>query len=138
METPQIDSSRIAEVSRGLERSEVERREKVFSVSDLASRTAGRSPSSTSSIDVHKNTVTAFIGPSGCGKSTFIRCFNRMNDLIPGAKVTGTVLYHGQDLYARTWIRSRSGAGSGWSSRSRTRSRSRSTTTSPSGRASSG
>jgi phosphate transport system ATP-binding protein len=45
--------------------------------------------------------VTAFIGPSGCGKSTFIRCFNRMNDLIPGAKVEGTVLYHGEDLYGR-------------------------------------
>ena len=45
--------------------------------------------------------MTAFIGPSGCGKSTFIRCFNRMNDLIPGAKVEGTVLYHGADLYAR-------------------------------------
>ena len=52
-------------------------------------------------LDVHENTVTAFIGPSGCGKSTFIRCFNRMNDLIPGAKVDGTVLYHGADLYGR-------------------------------------
>ena len=40
-------------------------------------------------LDVHKNAVTAFIGPSGCGKSTFIRCLNRMNDLIPGAKVDG-------------------------------------------------
>jgi phosphate transport system ATP-binding protein len=45
--------------------------------------------------------VTAFIGPSGCGKSTFIRCFDRMNDLIPGARVQGQCLYHGQDLYAR-------------------------------------
>ena len=53
------------------------------------------------SLDVHKNTVTAFIGPSGCGKSTFIRCFNRMNDLIIGADVSGTVQYHGKDLYAR-------------------------------------
>ena len=50
-------------------------------------------------LSVHKNAVTAFIGPSGCGKSTFIRCFNRMNDLIPGAVVEGKVLYHGQDLY---------------------------------------
>ena len=53
------------------------------------------------SLDVFRNTVTAFIGPSGCGKSTFIRCFNRMNDLIPGARVEGSVLYHGVDLYAR-------------------------------------
>ena len=41
-------------------------------------------------LDVRKNHVTAFIGPSGCGKSTFIRCFNRMNDLIPSARVEGT------------------------------------------------
>ncbi len=45
--------------------------------------------------------MTAFIGPSGCGKSTFIRCFNRMNDLIPGAVVEGTIDYHGVDLYGR-------------------------------------
>jgi phosphate transport system ATP-binding protein len=51
------------------------------------------------SLDIFKNYVTAFIGPSGCGKSTFIRCFDRMNDLIVGARVEGTILYHGQDLY---------------------------------------
>jgi phosphate transport system ATP-binding protein len=45
--------------------------------------------------------VTAIIGPSGCGKSTFIRVFNHMNDLIPGAQVHGKVLYHGEDLYGR-------------------------------------
>jgi len=44
--------------------------------------------------------ITALIGPSGCGKSTFLRCLNRMNDLIPSAKVDGEVIYHGQDLYA--------------------------------------
>ncbi|MBI5158452.1 MAG: phosphate ABC transporter ATP-binding protein, partial [Acidimicrobiia bacterium] len=43
--------------------------------------------------------ITALIGPSGCGKSTFLRCLNRMNDLIPGARVGGSVLYHGLDLY---------------------------------------
>jgi phosphate transport system ATP-binding protein len=52
------------------------------------------------SLEIYKNHVTAFIGPSGCGKSTFIRCFNRMNDLIPTARVAGTILYHGLDLYA--------------------------------------
>jgi phosphate transport system ATP-binding protein len=52
------------------------------------------------SFDVGKNEITALIGPSGCGKSTLIRCLNRMNDLIPAAKVEGKVLYHGQDLYA--------------------------------------
>ncbi|HVL84532.1 MAG TPA: phosphate ABC transporter ATP-binding protein PstB [Pseudonocardia sp.] len=47
------------------------------------------------------NEITALIGPSGCGKSTVIRCLNRMNDLIPSARVTGAVTYHGQDIYAR-------------------------------------
>jgi phosphate transport system ATP-binding protein len=50
-------------------------------------------------LDVGKNEITAFIGPSGCGKSTLIRCFNRMNDLIPGARVEGKIEYHNQDLY---------------------------------------
>lgn len=50
-------------------------------------------------MDIPRNRITALIGPSGCGKSTFIRCFNRMNDLIDGAAVTGEVLYEGVDLY---------------------------------------
>jgi len=97
-----IDSARIAQASRGaLDRADIERREKVFSVLDLAVSYSGKTALQDVSLDVHRNTVTAFIGPSGCGKSTFIRCFNRMNDLIPGAKVEGSVLYHGEDLYAR-------------------------------------
>jgi phosphate transport system ATP-binding protein len=51
-------------------------------------------------MDVHAKEITAIIGPSGCGKSTFLRCLNRMNDFIPGAKVGGSILYHGEDLYA--------------------------------------
>ena len=51
------------------------------------------------SIDIPVNRITAFIGPSGCGKSTFLRSFNRMNDLIPAAEVTGEVLFHGENLY---------------------------------------
>src|SRR5688500_3535866 len=43
------------------------------------------------------NEITAMIGPSGCGKSTVLRCLNRMNDLIPDARVTGRIAYHGQD-----------------------------------------
>jgi phosphate transport system ATP-binding protein len=50
-------------------------------------------------LDVPAHRITAIIGPSGCGKSTLIRTFNRMNDLIPGASLSGKVLYHGQDLY---------------------------------------
>ncbi len=49
---------------------------------------------------IYQHEITALIGPSGCGKSTLIRCLNRMNDLIPAAKVSGRVVYHGQDLYA--------------------------------------
>lgn len=52
------------------------------------------------SVDIAANKVTAFIGPSGCGKSTFLRCFNRMNDLIDDTRVEGTVLLDGQDIYA--------------------------------------
>jgi phosphate transport system ATP-binding protein len=50
-------------------------------------------------LEINRQEITAFIGPSGCGKSTLIRCLNRMNDLIPGARVEGRVTYHGQDLY---------------------------------------
>src|SRR3954453_15186629 len=45
------------------------------------------------SMDIEKNSVTALIGPSGCGKSTFLRSINRMNDLIPGARATGEIMY---------------------------------------------
>jgi phosphate transport system ATP-binding protein len=51
------------------------------------------------SLTVPKNQITALIGPSGCGKTTFLRCLNRMNDLIPSARVEGKVLYHGIDVY---------------------------------------
>jgi len=52
------------------------------------------------SIEMKANEVTAFIGPSGCGKSTFLRTLNRMNDIIPGARVDGSVKIDGRDLYA--------------------------------------
>ena len=51
-------------------------------------------------IEVLPQKVTALIGPSGCGKSTFLRCLNRMNDSIPGTRVTGTILLDGEDIYA--------------------------------------
>jgi phosphate transport system ATP-binding protein len=52
------------------------------------------------SLDIRRNEITALIGPSGCGKSTFLRCLNRMNDLIPGTRVGGRLEFHGEDLYA--------------------------------------
>ena len=51
-------------------------------------------------IEIEQNSITALIGPSGCGKSTFLKTLNRMNDLIPGVKITGTVNYNGIDVYA--------------------------------------
>lgn len=52
------------------------------------------------SIDIAPKKITAFIGPSGCGKSTFLRCLNRMNDLIENTKVEGKILFFGEDLYS--------------------------------------
>src|SRR5262249_5638859 len=52
-------------------------------------------------LDIPRNQITAFIGPSGCGKTTVLRCLNRMNDLIPEARVTGTITFHGIDLYGK-------------------------------------
>ncbi|WP_390405912.1 phosphate ABC transporter ATP-binding protein PstB [Lacticaseibacillus jixiensis] len=51
-------------------------------------------------LDFNRNEITALIGPSGCGKSTYLRCLNRMNDLIPGVKITGDIRLQGQDIYA--------------------------------------
>ena len=69
-------------------------------MNDLAVAYSGNVAIRDVSLDVFKNAVTAFIGPSGCGKSTLIRCFNRMNDLVPSATIEGQVLYHAKDLYA--------------------------------------
>ena len=52
-------------------------------------------------IEIHEKSITAFIGPSGCGKSTFLKTLNRMNDLIPGVKITGDIRYEGTDIFSR-------------------------------------
>jgi phosphate transport system ATP-binding protein len=71
----------------------------VFDVKDLAVYYGSFRAVREVNIPVRKNDITAFIGPSGCGKTTVLRCLNRMNDLIPTARVEGTLLYHGMDLY---------------------------------------
>ena len=71
----------------------------VFDVQGLTVRYDGRAALQDVSFSIQGKQVTAIIGPSGCGKSTFIRCLNRMNDVVPGAKIEGTILYNGQDLY---------------------------------------
>lgn len=53
-------------------------------------------------LDFDDNSITALIGPSGCGKSTYLRCLNRMNDLIPGTSITGSFKFHDEDIYAPT------------------------------------
>ncbi len=97
--SPGIDSRRIGELAG--DASDVRSREAVFRIEDLSVTYSGALALSGVTLNVHKNAVTAFIGPSGCGKSTFIRCLNRMNDVISGARVEGSVLYHGRDLYGR-------------------------------------
>jgi phosphate transport system ATP-binding protein len=96
MTTPSIDSSKLGALATSPDGRGAET---VFAVDDLSVSYSGNVALEGVTMEIRKNFVTAFIGPSGCGKSTFIRCFNRMNDLVPGAVVGGQVLYHGRDLY---------------------------------------
>jgi phosphate transport system ATP-binding protein len=75
-----------------------ERLERIFGIEHLDALYSGKPAIKGVTMDVYKNLVTAIIGPSGCGKSTYIRCLNRMNDLIPGFSLNGTIRYHGQDI----------------------------------------
>src|SRR6478609_5440278 len=76
-----------------------ERLERIFDIQGLDAIYGSKPALKGVTMEVYENLVTAVIGPSGCGKSTFIRCLNRMNDLVPGVAVTGRILYHGEDLY---------------------------------------
>jgi phosphate transport system ATP-binding protein len=76
-------------------------RETVFDVNGLAVSYGAFRAVRDVTIPIRKNEITALIGPSGCGKTTVLRCLNRMNDLVPGARVEGSVRYHGVDLYGR-------------------------------------
>jgi phosphate transport system ATP-binding protein len=78
---------------------EAEAREAIFGLEEVQVSYGAKPAVRGVSFDIGKNEITALIGPSGCGKSTLIRCLNRMNDLIAGARVEGKVIYHGQDLY---------------------------------------
>jgi phosphate transport system ATP-binding protein len=73
--------------------------EVVFDANDISVSYGGKPAVEGISFAIEAMKITALIGPSGCGKSTFLRCLNRMNDLIPGAKVHGSLTYHGVDLY---------------------------------------
>jgi phosphate transport system ATP-binding protein len=96
------ETTRTVKLAENLQRESASRRsEVVFDVQDVGVSYDGKFAIRDVSMRIHKNQVTAIIGPSGCGKSTFIRVFNHMNDLIPGAQVHGRVLFHGEDLYGR-------------------------------------
>ena len=71
----------------------------VFDIDDLSVAYGSSVAVSGVSLEIYRNAITAVIGPSGCGKSTFLRCLNRMNDLVSSARVGGTCNYHGIDLY---------------------------------------
>ena len=77
-----------------------EPREPIFHLEDVRVSYGEKDAVRDVSFDIATKEITALIGPSGCGKSTLIRCLNRMNDLIPNARVEGKLLYHDQDLYA--------------------------------------
>ena len=89
-----------AEIAQERRTTAPEQREVVFDIRDLAVTYGPATAISGVNLQIYRNLITAFIGPSGCGKSTFIRCLNRMNDLVPGARVHGELLYHGQNMYA--------------------------------------
>jgi phosphate transport system ATP-binding protein len=74
--------------------------ETVFELRDLACYYGSFRAVRDINLSIERNRITAIIGPSGCGKSTLLRSFNRMNDLVPSARVEGQILYHGVDLYA--------------------------------------
>ena len=98
MTAPELDNLRLAQLA-PTDSDDGRGREVVFDVEQLAVAYNGALALRDVTIEIRENFVTAFIGPSGCGKSTLIRCFNRMNDLIPGATVAGSIRYHGRDLY---------------------------------------
>ena len=74
--------------------------ETVFEASKVSVSYSGAPAVRDITLRVPKGEITALIGPSGCGKSTMLRTFNRMNDLIPGCEVEGSITYHGEDIYA--------------------------------------
>ncbi|WP_208028468.1 phosphate ABC transporter ATP-binding protein PstB [Rhabdothermincola sediminis] len=93
----QVSAPTAETATTGVEPSDTE----VFVVKDLSVFYGGFRAVRDASMTIYQGEITALIGPSGCGKSTLLRCFNRMNDLIEGARVEGQILYHGIDLYGK-------------------------------------
>jgi len=95
-ETAMLSSEQILEKP---ESAIVENKKPVFEVKDVSLWYGDKQAIKNVTIDLPAKAVTAIIGPSGCGKSTFLRCLNRMHELIPRTRMTGQVLFRGQDLY---------------------------------------
>jgi phosphate transport system ATP-binding protein len=93
-------TTRLGELASGHDANPSEGREVVFDLEGVTISYSGKPAIRDVDLAVHKNLVTAFIGPSGCGKTTLLRSMNRLNDLIPGASVDGSIRYHGHDLNA--------------------------------------
>jgi phosphate transport system ATP-binding protein len=98
VQEPSTEAPAIA-VRPAFQKRPTEARPKVFELEGIGVLYSGVPAVRDISMTIAQHEITALIGPSGCGKSTLIRCLNRMNDLVPGAEVTGKLLYHGEDLY---------------------------------------
>jgi phosphate transport system ATP-binding protein len=93
-------STRLGELASGHEADPAHGREVVFELDRVTIAYRDRPAIRDVDLAIHQNLVTAFIGPSGCGKTTLLRSMNRLNDLVPGASVEGSIRYHGHDLNA--------------------------------------
>src|SRR5262245_33693249 len=99
MEDVDAPSTNVAAVDEGAAEQQEPAREVVFEIRDGSVHYGAHLAVADVNFDVGAREITAIIGPSGCGKSTFLRCLNRMNDFIPAAKVTGSLMFHDEDLY---------------------------------------
>ena len=90
----------VIDVAQARKDAEPSQREVVFDIQGLTVNYGRLTAISGVDLQIYRYLITAIIGPSGCGKSTFIRCLNRMNDLVPGTRIDGQILYQGDDLYA--------------------------------------
>jgi phosphate transport system ATP-binding protein len=93
--SPQVSQAGNAQPAKA----EVDSASPAFKVRDLSIWYGDKQAVKNVTIDIPQKTVTAIIGPSGCGKSTFLRCLNRMHELVPGTRVAGEVLFHDENLY---------------------------------------
>jgi phosphate transport system ATP-binding protein len=96
---PETTHSAAVPAAKSVDTIQLSSRDQVFALDNVTVSYAGKPAVADVTLSIPKHLITAFIGPSGCGKSTLLRSLNRMNDLVPGASITGPVRYHGIDLY---------------------------------------